>query len=173
MLYYSLWMSAIVLIGSVVMTRVVKKVGGGSSHYFIRQQQELARTEGYVQEMMNGQKVVKVFNHEEAAKRDFDRINEELFRVSEKANRYANILMPILANIGNILYVFVAVFGGLLLALKVPNLSLSGMALQISIVVPFLNMTKQFAGQVGQISTFEPFSAPLPSQLLQCARVLI
>ena len=153
MLYYSLWMSAIVLIGSVVMTRVVKKVGGGSSHYFIRQQQELARTEGYVQEMMNGQKVVKVFNHEEAAKRDFDRINEELFRVSEKANRYANILMPILANIGNILYVLVAVFGGLLLALKVPNLSLSGMALQISIVVPFLNMTKQFAGQVGQIST--------------------
>ncbi len=152
MLYYSIWLTILVVGGVLLMTRVVKKVGGGSSRYFLRQQQEVARTEGFIEEMMNGQKVIKVFNHEEAAEADFDKINDELFRVSEKANKYANTLMPILMNIGNILYVVVAIVGGVLLALKVPNLSLSGMALSISITVPFLNMTKQFAGQIGQVS---------------------
>ncbi len=152
MLYYSIWLTLLVVGGVLLMTRVVKKVGGGSSRYFLRQQQEVARTEGFIEEMMNGQKVIKVFNHEEAAEADFDKINDELFRVSEKANKYANTLMPILMNIGNILYVVVAIVGGVLLALKAPNLSLSGMALSISITVPFLNMTKQFAGQIGQVS---------------------
>ncbi len=153
MMYYSIWMTIIVVGGVFVMTKVIKKVGGGSSRYFMRQQQEVARTEGFIEEMMNGQKVVKVFNHEEAAEADFDKINDELFRVSEKANKYSNTLMPILSNIGNILYVVLAIVGGVLLALKVPNLSLSGMALSISITVPFLNMTKQFAGQIGQVSS--------------------
>ena len=152
MLYYSIWLTILVVGGVLLMTRVVKKVGGGSSRYFLRQQQEVARTEGFIEEMMNGQKVIKVFNHEEAAEVDFDKINDELFRVSEKANKYANTLMPILMNIGNILYVVVAIVGGVLLAVKAPNLSLSGMALSISITVPFLNMTKQFAGQIGQVS---------------------
>ena len=152
MLYYSIWLTILVVGGVLLMTRVVKKVGGGSSRYFLRQQQEVARTEGFIEEMMNGQKVIKVFNHEEAAEADFDKINDELFRVSEKANKYANTLMPILMNIGNILYVVVAIVGGVLLAVKAPNLSLSGMALSISITVPFLNMTKQFAGQIGQVS---------------------
>ena len=152
MMYYSIWMTIIVVGGVFVMTKVIKTVGGGSSRYFMRQQQEVARTEGFIEEMMNGQKVVKVFNHEEAAEADFDKINDELFRVSEKANKYSNTLMPILSNIGNILYVVLAIVGGVLLALKVPNLSLSGMALSISITVPFLNMTKQFAGQIGQVS---------------------
>ena len=118
----------------------------------MKQQAAVAQTEGFIEEMMNGQKVVKVFNHEDAAKRDFDRINDELFAVSEKANRYANTLMPILGNIGNMLYVVLAFAGGVLLFLKVPNLSLSGMALSISITVPFLNMERQFAGQIGGIS---------------------
>ncbi len=152
MLYYSLWMTLVVVGGVLIMTRVVKSVGGGSSKYFMKQQREVAKTEGFVQEMMNGLKVVKVFNHEEKAGEDFDRINNELFRVSERANKYSNTLMPILGNIGNILYVIVAVVGGLLLALRVPNVSISGMALGISITVPFLNMTKQFAGQIGQVS---------------------
>ncbi len=152
MLYYSVWLTIIVVGGITVMTKVVKKVGGSSGRYFVKQQAAVAKTEGFIEEMMNGQKVVKVFNHEDAAKRDFDRINDELFEVSEKANRYANTLMPILGNIGNMLYVVLAFAGGALLFLKVPNLSLSGMALGISITVPFLNMEKQFAGQIGGIS---------------------
>ena len=152
MLYYSVWLTILVVGGIVVMTKVVKKVGGSSGRYFVKQQAAVAQTEGFIEEMMNGQKVVKVFNHEDAAKRDFDRINDELFAVSEKANRYANTLMPILGNIGNMLYVVLAFAGGVLLFLKVPNLSLSGMALSISITVPFLNMERQFAGQIGGIS---------------------
>ena len=112
----------------------------------------LGRTEGFVEEMMNGQKVIKVFCHEEESKADFDKINDGLFRDAERANRYANMLMPILGNIGNVLYVAVALTGGLLLLAGVPNVSISGLALSISIVVPFLNMTKQFAGNIGQVS---------------------
>ncbi|WP_031554280.1 ABC transporter ATP-binding protein [Oribacterium sp. FC2011] len=152
MMYYSIWLTIIVVGGVFVMTKVVKKVGGGSGKYFMKQQAELGKTEGFIQEMMNGQKVIKVFNHEEAAKADFDKVNDELFRVAEKANKYANTLMPILGNIGNIMYVILAFAGGLLLFLKVPNLSFSGIALGISITVPFLGMEKQFAGQIGGIS---------------------
>lgn len=153
MLYYSFWMTAIVLAGVFVMFRVIKYIGGNSSRYFIRQQKELAQTEGFIEEMMNGQKVVKVFNHEMQAKADFDRINDELFHVAETANSFSNMLMPVLGNIGNILYVVVAVLGGVFLAVKLSNLSLSGLPLSISIVVPFLNMTRQFAGQIGQVSS--------------------
>ncbi len=152
MMYYSVWLTILVVGGVFIMTKVVRKVGGGSSKYFIKQQGAIAKTEGFIEEMMNGQKVVKVFNHEAAAEADFDKINDELFRVAEKANKYANTLMPILGNIGNLLYVILAFAGGALLLLKVPNLSLSGMALSISITVPFLNMEKQFAGQIGGIS---------------------
>ena len=93
---------------------------------------------------MNGQKVVKVFCHEEAAQRDFDKVNDDLFHNAEQANIYSNMLMPVLGNIGNVLYVAVAIFGGAMLMTGAPNLSISGMAFSISIVVPFLNMTKQF-----------------------------
>ena len=153
MLYYSLWLSLMVLLGSFIMLRIIKVIGGKSSHYFVRQQEELARSEGFIQEMMNGQKVVKVFNHEEKSIQDFDRYNDELFRVSNEANRYSNVIMPILNNIGNILYVLVAIVGGALLAFHVPNISISGLGLSIAIVIPFLNMTKQFAGVIGQISS--------------------
>lgn len=153
MLYYSLWLSLMVVLGSFIMLRIIKVIGGKSSHYFVRQQEELARSEGFIQEMMNGQKVVKVFNHEEKSIQDFDRYNDELFRVSNEANRYSNVIMPILNNIGNILYVLVAIVGGVLLAFHVPNISISGLGLSIAIVIPFLNMTKQFAGVIGQISS--------------------
>ena len=152
MVYYSLWMALVVVVGVVFMVTVTKKVGGNSAKYFIRQQAALGRTEGFVEEMMNGQKVIKVFCHEEESKADFDKINDGLFRDAERANRYANMLMPILGNIGNVLYVAVALKGGLLLLAGVPNVSISGLALSISIVVPFLNMTKQFAGNIGQVS---------------------
>lgn len=152
MLYFSLWMTLIVVCGVVTMFVVTKKVGGGSAKYFVRQQKAIGKTEGFVEEMMNGQKVVKVFCHEDASRVDFDKINEELFEDSYRAHAYANVLMPVLNNIGNLLYVSVALGGGILLALNVPNVSISMMPLGISIVVPFLNMTKQFSGNVSQLS---------------------
>ena len=152
MLYFSVWMTLVVVLGVLCMLLVVRKVGGGSAKYFVRQQQALGRTEGFIEEMMNGQKVIKVFCHEEESKTGFDAINDALFADAEKANSYANMLMPILNNIGNVLYVVVALVGGALLLSGAPNVSLSGMAFSISIVVPFLNMTKQFSGNVSQVS---------------------
>lgn len=152
MIYYSFWLTGVVLIVCVIMFFITKNFGSKSSRFFIKQQQTLGATEGYIEEMMNGQKVIKVFNHEEDAIEGFDKVNNAWFEASRKANTFANILMPVLHNMGNILYVLIALTGGVLLYLKTPNVSLSGMALNISIVVPFLNMTKQFTGQIGQIS---------------------
>ena len=152
MIYYSFWLTGVVLIGCVIMFFITKNFGSKSSRFFIKQQQTLGATEGYIEEMMNGQRVIKVFNHEEDAIAGFDKVNNAWFEASRKANTFANILMPVLHNMGNILYVLIALTGGILLYLKTPNVSLSGMALNISIVVPFLNMTKQFTGQIGQIS---------------------
>lgn len=152
MLYYCIWLSIVVLLGVAVMMLITKKIGGGSARHFVRQQQALGKEEGYIEEIMHGQKIVKVFCHEEESKADFDRINDELFSESEKANKYANTLAPILNNVGNVLYVIVALVGGILLISGSPNLSFSGLAISISVVVPFLNMTKQFAGNVNQVS---------------------
>ena len=152
MLYFSIWMTLVLLLGVAAMIFATRKVGGGSAKYFMRQQKSVASTEGYIQEMMNGQKVVKVFCHEEKSIGDFDRINGELFENSFRANAYANVLGPIIGNIGNILYVTLALAGGIFLLSGLPNLSLSGKAFSISILVPFLNMAKQFTGNVNQLS---------------------
>ena len=152
MLYFSVWMTLLLVVGVFVMMLVSKKIGGGSAKYFVRQQKAMGKNEGFVQEMMNGQKVVKVFCHEEECQKDFDEINNQLFEDSYRAHAYANCLGPIIMNIGNILYVLVAMAGGLFLLSGLPNLSLSGMAFSISILVPFLNMTKQFTGNINQVS---------------------
>lgn len=152
MLYFSFWMAAVVVVGVIIMTVVTKKIGGASAKYFIRQQNAVGKVEGYIEEIMNGEKVVKVFCHEEETEKAFDSINEKLFHDAEAANSFSNMLMPILNNIGNILYVLVAAVGGLLIYLKVPNIGISGLAMGVSIVVPFLNMTKQFSGNVSQVS---------------------
>ena len=152
MLYYSVWMCLVIIVGVAFMMMLTKLLGSNSARFFIAQQTELGVVEGHIEEVMNGQKVVKAFCHESATEADFDERNEKLFEVSQKANMYANILMPILMNLGNLLYVLVALAGGIFLALGVPNLSISGTALSIAVVVPFLNMTKQFCGQIGQIS---------------------
>lgn len=152
MMYYSIWLLLVVLAGVVLMGGVTKKVGSSSAKYFLHQQMAVGKSEGFVEEIMNGQKVVKVFCHERETEADFDKINDELFHVSEQANRYANMLMPILMNMGNVLYVIVALVGGILLLAGAPNFSISGMALSISITVPFLNMTRQFCGNIGQVS---------------------
>ena len=152
MLWYSLWMTLVVMLGVLVMILVSKKIGGGSAKYFIRQQGSIGKSEGYIQEMMNGQKVIKVFNHEERAIEEFNKINEELFQDSYKAHAYANSMGPIIMNIGNVLYVLCAIVGGLFLILGVNNISISGLVFSIDILVPFLNMTKQFTGNINQVS---------------------
>jgi len=152
MLYFSVWLTLFLLLGVVAMFYVTKVVGGGSATYFLRQQKSTAAMEGFAQEMMEGQKVVKVFCHEEQSIRDFDAVNDALCADSTRANTYASILGPIIGNIGNILYVGLALVGGVFLLLQVPNLSLSGHVLDITILVPFLNMSRQFTGNVNQLS---------------------
>ena len=152
MLYLSVWMTLLVFLGVFAMTMVTKKVGGNSAKYFVKQQKSIGAVEGYIEEMMNGQKVVKVFCHEEESEKAFDKLNEQLFRDAESANKFANILMPIMGNIGNILYVLIAFVGGLLILLGAPNLSFSGQAISVAVVVPFLNMTRQFTMSISQVS---------------------
>ena len=101
---------------------------------------------------MNGEKVIKVFTHERQMQAQFDEVNDELFEAAKQANIYSNVLGPILMNLGNLSYVVVALSGGIFLALGTPNPCISGLALSIDIVIPFLNLTKRFAGSIGQIS---------------------
>ena len=154
MLYYCLWLTLVVLAGTAVMLLVTKKIGGGSARYFVKQQQAIGEEEGYIEEMLTGQKVIKTFCHEEEAAAGFDEVNGRLYEASRRANRYANMLAPALFNIGNVLYVILAVVGGVFLIpeLNVFNVSFSGMAISISVVVPFLNMAKQFTGNINQVS---------------------
>ena len=152
MLYYSIWLTALLLLGVVAMMFVTKKVGGGSAKYFLRLQKSVAKQEGFVQEMMNGQKVIKVFSHEQECEETFEKLNEELFQNSYRAHANANMLGPIIMNIGNVMYVIVAIMGGVFLLSDLPNISISGMAFGIDIIVPFLNMTKQFTGNINQFS---------------------
>ncbi len=152
MIYFSIPLAAVVVLGVILMTVFIKKIGGGSARFFFKQQESLGKVEGFAEEIMNGQKVVKVFCHEERAQEDFDKLNNALFEDSNRANKYANTLGPLLYNIGNILYVVVAIIGGVLLVNNAPNLSIAGAAMSISIVVPFLNITKQFTGNINQVS---------------------
>ena len=152
MLFLSVWMTLVVFLSVFAMTMVTKKIGGNSARYFVRQQKAIGVVEGYIEEMMNGQKVVQVFCHEEESKKDFDKINDQLFKDAESANIFANILMPIMGNIGNILYVLISFIGGVLIIANAPNHSLSGQAISVAVVVPFLNMTRQFTMSISQVS---------------------
>jgi len=158
MLLYSIWITLVVILGVFALFSITKTVGGGSAKYFIRQQKSIGKTEGFIQEMMSGQKVIKVFCHEDKTKENFDKVNEELFKDANRAHAYANLLGPINMNIGNILYVIIATVGGIfLLSDGFVNISLSKLfgreiIFGISVVIPFLNMTKQFTGNVNQLS---------------------
>ena len=152
MLNYSIWLTLIMIAGIIAMMFATGKVGAGSAKYFIRQQKAVASTEGFIQEIMNGQKVVKVFNHEGKVTEEFNKLNDGLAEDSSKANTYANILAPIIGNIGNIVYVLLAVGGGLMTILGVTNVSFSGLPMGIDIIVPFLNGSKQFMGNINQLT---------------------
>lgn len=157
MLVYSLWLLLIVLGVVGVMIFVVTKIGGASSRYYILQQTALGKVDGYIEESMHGQKVIKVFCHEDAAKKDFDERNDMLCRHATAANTYANVLMPVLQNIGNILYVIIAIVGSLIIVLGGYNIGLGnaipGFDMQlIAVVVGFLSIAKSFTQQIATIS---------------------
>ena len=157
MLTYSFWLTLVVFVCTLAMTFVVKKIGGNSAKFMVSQQTSLAKAEGFVEEMMKGQKVVKVFTHEEQAKNDFDELNEQLFKDSERAHIFGNILGPILGNIGNFTYVLLSIVGGALFALNIPNASFSTLfggstALGIGVIIAFLGLSRNFTQIVNQMS---------------------
>ena len=162
MLYFSIPLMLVVLLGVVAMAYVTRTVGGRSASSFIQQQRSIGKMEGFVEELIQGQKVVKVFCHERATEADFDELNEALFSDVERANRFGNIFGPIIMNIGNILYVLMAFAGGLLITThgRIPNLSIQNLvttgaiagALTIPVVTSYLNMVKQFTANVNQVS---------------------
>lgn len=153
MLYYSVWLTMGVCVFLILMLFITRKVGGASSRYMMAQQISLAKEEGFVEEMMSGQKVVQVFCHEEESKQDFVKINDRLFEDSEKAFQFGNILMPILNNVGNLMYVLIAVLGGLLLYFGASNLSISGIGtISAGIIISFLGMARQLSQTIGQSS---------------------
>ena len=152
MLYSSVWMTLVLVLGVAAMFYVAKTVGGGSAKFFLQQQKAVAAMEGFAQESMNGQKVIKVFCHEQQSIRDFDAANEELYQVSYKANAYASMLGPIISNIGNVLYVSLALVGGILILAGVPNISISGGIFDVAVLVPFLSKARQFTGNVNTLS---------------------
>lgn len=163
MLYFSVMLWAVVVVGVIAILFVTKRIGGKSAKYFLAQQKSVGKVEGFIEEAMNGQKVVKVFCHEEKTVADFDKINGELCDVSDKANTFSNMLMPIIHNIGNIMYVVIAFIGcGIYILTEGKGVNISFEALfagngfvetlTIPVVVAFLGMARQFANQMGQIS---------------------
>ena len=139
----NIYLTLVVLAMVVLMVFVSRYLGGNSSRFFVKQQEDIGKVNGYIEEMMEGQKVVKVFNYEEQSKQRFDDLNEQLCDSMTKANMYANILMPCIANIGNLGYVLVAVIGGIL--------SVNGI-LTIGSIAAFLQYVKAFTNPLGQVS---------------------
>ncbi len=153
MLSCSVWLTLLVILSTFFMIGVTAKIGGGSARYFVKQQTSLAALNGFVEEMINGQKVVKVFNHEPAAREDFDRKNDELCENATEANKLANILGPVSNNLGHIQYVILAIVGGALAIGGVPNLSLGGMGtLTLGNIAAFLTLSRNFMQPVSQMT---------------------
>ena len=153
MLHLSIWLTLVVLAFTVLMLVVVKKVAGRSGGFFMKQQKSIADVNGYIEEMVNGQKVVKVFCHEEKSKEAFDVKNEDLCEAATAANTYANVLMPIMGNLGYVLYVTVAIVGGALAIAGVSNLSLGGEpVLTLGTIASFLTLSRNFVNPIAQIS---------------------
>ena len=146
MLYSSVYLTIFVLVMLFVMLKTIKFIGSKSGHYFIKQQVALGKINGYIEEMINGQKVVKVFCHEEKSKETFDILNENMREVSSNANKFANILMPVIGNIGNLQYVILAILGG--------ALAIGGFGgLTLGIIASFLQLSRSFTMPISQISS--------------------
>ena len=145
MIFTNWALTLVVILGCVIMFATIKFITGKSSRYFVKQQISLGDINGYIEEMIGGQKVVKVFCHEEKAKEAFDKHNDELRKNADNANKYANILMPIMQNLGNLQYVLIAIVGGLL--------AVNGLAgMTLGTIAAFLQLSKSFTQPLGQCS---------------------
>lgn len=145
MIYTSPWLTLVVIVALALILNVSRIIAGNSGRFFIKQQMSLGKTNGYIEEMINGQKVIKVFCHEDTAKKDFDALNDELYNNSRAANTFANILMPVNANLGNLLYVLIAVVGGCM--------AISGFSIiTIGAIATFLQLVKSLMMPVTQVS---------------------
>ncbi len=155
MLSLSVWLTLIVVIFVFIIFKVVKVVAGNSGKYFFAQQSSIGEVNGFVEEMINGQKVIKVFCHEDAAKKEFDEKNEKLCHVATNANTYANIMAPINNALGYLLYVCVAIVGGVFCIIGVPNLTVTGIqsaGITVGAIASFLTLSRNFVMPIGQIS---------------------
>ncbi len=153
MLYLSIGLTVFVVIFTALLLLVIKKIVGKSGIFFVHQQRSIASVNGYIEEMINGQKVVKVFCHEKKAEEEFDSKNSELCHDATEANKYGNILMPVIFSMGYVLYVLLAVLGGALTIGGVKNLSLTGVhALTIGAIASFLVLSRSFVNPIGQVS---------------------
>ena len=145
MLVLSPVLTVVVLVCVALMLKISGKVAGQSGRYFVEQQRSLATVNGFIEEMINGQRVVKVFCHEDAAKADFDKLNAVLCKNATNANRFANILMPTMGNLGHLMYVVVAIIGGALALGGIGSLTLGAIA-------SFLQLTRSFVMPINQVS---------------------
>ena len=153
MLTLSIWLTLFLVAFLFVMFKIVGKVTAKSGSYFVRQQQSLGNVNGYIEEMINGQKVIKVFCHEDKTKVEFDKRNDDLFTNASEANKFANILGPIMNALGYFLYVLIAVLGGGLALAGVPNLTLTGMGVMtLGGIASFLQLSRSFVMPISQVT---------------------
>lgn len=153
MLSSSIWMTLVVILGTVLMFINTKVVGGNSAKYFVKQQKALGKTEGCIEESINGLKVIKVFSYEEKSKEEFQEINENLRYNASTANSFGNMLGPIMGNIGHILYAGLVAMGSFLIVSKTPNLTLFGFqAISYGVVTSFLLMCRMFTMNISNFS---------------------
>ena len=148
MLVLSPILTVLAVLMIIVMTIVSRFIAGNSGKYFIRQQLDLANVTGFVEERMTGQRVVKVFNHEKKSEEEFDKLNESLFVSASRAHTFASMIGPIIGNLGNLQFVLVAIFGGLLSVSGIGNITLGVMASYLqftkSFTQPFMQIAQQF-----------------------------
>ncbi len=153
MLITSVWLTLFVMIFVMLIMGMTVKIAGKSGRYFIRQQDKVGSLNGYVEEMINGQRVVQVFNHEDEAIEEFDFENEELYNTSYRANSYGGMMGPINGSLGNLQYVLTAVLGAILVTVAAPNLTLKGITLlTLGNVIAFLNLGRQFTMTINNLS---------------------
>ena len=153
MLNCSVWLTLVVVLCTLAMLKVTGKLGAKSGTFFIKQQTSLASLNGYIEEMINGQKVVKVFNHEEIAKGEFDHRNDDLCENATSANRFANVMGPVSNNMGHIQYVILAIIGGAMAIVGITNLSLTGGfgTLTLGAITAFLTLSRNFMRPISQV----------------------
>ncbi len=159
MMFFSIWMTLVVILGTIAMILNTKIIGGRASRYFVAQQISVGKVEGNIEESITGLKVIKVFTHEEDSLDDFDKVNDELYKNATVANIHGNIMMPINGNIGNFIYVFIAILGCILyITPNTFNLSLTGLAevnastFYSQLLVPFLMLSRMFTQNIGNFS---------------------